>query len=64
MKKEKPKVLRTIKSVDYYEKKLGKVKKSKVKDPIAHAHKMSKDSPKTMYKKSMAHLNSLLNKKK
>lgn len=34
------------------------------KDPIAHAHKMSKGSPMSMFKKSMAHLDKLTKKKK
>lgn len=60
--KKNPKVLRTIKSVEHYEKKLGKAKRKK--DPIAHAHKESSKSPKSMYKESMKHLHSLLDKKK
>lgn len=39
-------------------------KKKKSIDPIAHAHRMSKDSSNSMYKKSMAHLDSLVKKKK
>lgn len=43
----------------------GDVKKKKTKkDPIAHAHKESSKSPNKMYKESMAHLHSLMNKKK
>lgn len=64
MEKKKPKVHRTIKSVEYYENKLGKSKKKKQKDPIAHAHAMSKGSPKSMFKKSMAELNRMMDKKK
>lgn len=64
MEKKKPKVMRTIKSVEYYEKKLGKSNNRKKEDPIAHAHRMSKDSPNKMFKNSMAHLDRLLKKSK
>lgn len=59
-----------------YEKKFGKkmptdeehAKESKafisMPDPIAHAHKMSKDSPKTTFKKSMKDLERISKKKK
>lgn len=67
--KSKPNALRTIKSVEHYEKKGHKAenflkKKTKKKsDPIAHAHKESSKSPKKMFKESMEHLHKISNKK-
>ena len=47
-----------------FDKKVHAEGEARKKDPIAHAYKESSKSPKKMFKESMSHLRSLMEKKK